>query len=545
MFKKSRIYQLVWTYLFIGHNAVLPVAYAASSITETKKRQEQSSENIYIVKGGDSLSSIAKSHGVPVHILLAMNERKLATHPLEVGQKIVVPLLGMLPELGGNNPLKLTASTGQDKSVGDYAAEHAVRVATQVANNDSAELHETLSDKVARQTYSNSKNSIVTTGKTYGAKEEAQYWQQQAISGFESEANQYAQELVGKGTARVKIALDDKLNVSQSSLDLLVPFANNEARMPFFQGSVRKSSNDNFTANIGIGQRHFSKEWMVGYNAFYDQDFTERASRAGIGAEAWRDNLKMSANGYIPLSTWKETDNIEDHLSRAASGIDVNLQAYLPSYPALSGAITAEKYFGDSVDILGSSKLEKDPHAVTLGLGYQPVPLVKFDAKHTVTSGGQSNTEVGVNLEWRLGESLNSMLEGSKVNKSMQGMRYDLVERNNQIVLEYTKAQLMSVGLPQLLSAFENSPFDISLQEVRSKHPIAEIVWQSPLFDKLAIPAAQLSGVNLTTMHLPELPVFEKNSSNVYGITVLVRDIKGNEVSAYSTLEIRPSPARP
>ncbi|WFO49606.1 inverse autotransporter beta domain-containing protein [Aeromonas veronii] len=545
MFKKSRVYQLVWTYLFIGHNAVLPVAYAAGSVIETKKRHEQSSENTYTVKVGDSLSGIAKAYGVPVHILLAMNDSRLATHPLEVGQKIVVPVAGSLPELGGNNSLKLTASNEKTKSVGDYAAENAARIATQFATSDGVEVDETLAAKVARQTYGNADNASAVAGTSYGAKEEAQYWKRQAVSGFEAEANQYAQELVGKGTARAKIALDDDMNIAESSLDVLMPFAESESRMPFVQGGVRKSSNDNVTANIGIGQRHFTKDWMLGYNAFYDQDFTESASRAGIGAEAWRDNLKMSANGYVPLSSWKESDNIEDHLSRAASGIDVNIQAYLPSHPALSGSVTAEKYFGDNVDILGSQKLEKDPHAITLGVGYQPVPLVKFDAKHTEASGGQSNSQVGVNLEWRLGESLNNMLDGSKVNKSMQGMRYDLVERNNQIVLEYTKAQLMSVGLPQLLSAFENSPFDISLQEVRSKHPIAEIVWQSPLFDKLAIPAAQLSGANLTTLRLPELPAFEAEGSNIYGITVIVRDIKGNEVSAYSTLEVLQSRTRP
>lgn len=545
MFKKSRVCQLVWTYLFIGHNAVLPVAYAAGSATESKKRLEQSSVNTYTVKVGDSLTSIAKSHGVAVHVLLSMNEPKLATHPMEVGQKILVPVSGALPELGGNNFLKLKADKAQAKSLGDYAAEHSARVATQFATTDVQEPSDSLADKIARQTYGNGNASDAIAGKSYGVKDEAQYWKSQAITSFETEANLYAQELVGKGTTRAKISLDDDLNIAESSLDLLIPFAESKEDMPFLQAGIRKSNNDNVTANIGVGLRHFSKDWMVGYNAFYDQDFTERASRVGIGAETWRDNLKLSANGYIPLSSWKESDKIEDHLSRAASGIDLNVQAYLPSHPALSGSITAEKYFGDKVDILGSSDLEKDPHAITLGVGYQPVPLVKFDARHTEASGSQRNTQLGVNLEWRIGESLNNMLNGSKVNKSMQGMRYDLVERNNQIVLEYTKAQVMSVELPQLLSSFENSPFDITLQTLRSKHPIAEIIWQSPMFDKLGIPATQLRGASLTTLSLAALPAFDANGENNYGITVIVRDIKGNEVSAYTTFEVLQSRTRP
>ncbi len=548
MFKKSRVYQLVWTYLFLGHNAVLPVVYAASSVSETNNHQEKSSGNTYKVKAGDSLSSIAKRYGISVHTLLAMNESKLATHPLAIGQKIVVPVSEALPDLSGGNPLKLVVNNSEKKSIGDYASEHAARIATKFTSSDTESLNETLADKVSRQTYGSADNQNVTlgtSGTSYGAKEEAQYWKHQAVSSFEAEANQYAQELLGKGTVKTKIALGDDMNIAESSLELLMPFAENKTHMPFIQGGIRKSSNDNVTANIGIGQRHFTKDWMVGYNAFYDQDFTESASRAGIGAEAWRDNLKLSANGYIPVSSWTESDNVEDHLSRAATGIDVNMQAYLPSHPALSGSVTAEKYFGDNVDILGTSQLEKDPHAITLGVGYQPVPLVKFDAKHTETSGGERNTQMGINLEWRIGESLSNMLDSTKVNKSLQGMRYDMVERNNQIVLEYTKAQLMSVELPQSLSGLENNPFDISLQAMRSKHPIAEIVWQSPLFDKLGIPVTQLRGANLSTLRLAALPAFDINGTNIYGITVTIRDIKGNEVSAYSSLEILQSRIKP
>ncbi|PJG57531.1 inverse autotransporter beta domain-containing protein, partial [Aeromonas cavernicola] len=537
MFKRSRIYQLVWTYLFIGHNTALPVVYAANAILDTNNNSEQTSVKVYSIKEGDSLDSIAKAHGISVHMLLTINKSDVAINPIIIGQEINVPLHIALPDMAGNRTLKITDNKEQQKSIADYTAQHSSRIAGQMAQSQLAEQNETLADQIARQTYNNANSESIGAG--YGAKQEIDFWKRQAISGFEAEANQYASELVGSGTAKAKIALDDDLNIADSSVDLLIPFAETKARMPFIQGGVRKSSNDNVTANIGVGQRHFLDEWMLGYNAFYDQDFTAKASRVGLGAEAWRDEFKLSSNAYMPVSSWQESDNIEDYSARAATGADLNIEQYWPSHPELSGSLKVEQYFGDNVDILGSHKLVKDPHALTVGLGYQPIPLVKFDASHTEASGGQHNNHIGVNLEWRLGESLNSMLDSTKVNKSLQGMRNDLVTRNNQIVLEYSKIQTLFASFERgQIAGFELTPLVLPLT-VQSKYAIAEIIWQSPLFDKMGISAAQLHGADLRTLNLAALPAFEEGGNNTYGITAIVRDIKGNETSAYISFELQ------
>ncbi|PJG57995.1 inverse autotransporter beta domain-containing protein [Aeromonas cavernicola] len=539
MFKKSRIYQLVWIYLFIGHNTAIPVVYAANAVLDKNSNATQNSTSTYIIKKGDSLNAIAEAYGISVHMLLAMNEKDLATNHIVIGQKINVPMHSALPDMAGNHTLKITANNKeQQKSVADYAAQHTSRIAGQMAQSQREEQNETLADQIARQTYNNA-DSETTTQAGYSAKQEADFWKRQAIAGFEAEANQYASELVGNGTAKAKIALDDDLNVADSSIDFLVPFADTQARMPFVQGGIRKSNNDNVTANIGVGQRHFLDEWMLGYNAFYDQDFTAKASRLGLGAEAWHDYLKLSSNAYMPVSSWKESKDIEDYKSRAARGVDLNIEEYWPSHPELSGSLKVEQYFGDNVDILGSHKLVKDPHALTVGLGYQPIPLVKFDASHTEASGGQHNNQIGVNLEWRLGESLNSMLDSTKVNKSLQGMRNDLVTRNNQIVLEYSKIQTLFASFERSqIAGFELTPLVLPLT-VQSKYAIAEIIWQSPLFDKMSVPAAQLRGADLKILNLVALPAFEEGGNNTYGITAIVRDIKGNETSAYITFELQ------
>ncbi|STI19538.1 attaching and effacing protein, pathogenesis factor [Escherichia coli] len=45
---------------------------------------------------------------------------------------------------------------------------------------------------------------------------------------------------------------------------------------------------------------------MAGVNTFIDHDLSRSHTRIGVGAEYWRDYLKLSANGYIRASGWKK-----------------------------------------------------------------------------------------------------------------------------------------------------------------------------------------------------------------------------------------------
>ncbi|QWA14132.1 inverse autotransporter beta domain-containing protein [Sodalis ligni] len=57
--------------------------------------------------------------------------------------------------------------------------------------------------------------------------------------------------------------------------------------------------------------------------------------RFGFGLEFWTENLKFSANNYYRLSGWKASNLLKGSDERVANGYDLNLDAYLPSYPKL------------------------------------------------------------------------------------------------------------------------------------------------------------------------------------------------------------------
>ncbi len=49
------------------------------------------------------------------------------------------------------------------------------------------------------------------------------------------------------------------------------------------------------------------------------------------------------------------------------------MESWLPFYPQLGAKLVYEQYYGDEVALFGTDNLQKDPHAVTLGLEYTPV----------------------------------------------------------------------------------------------------------------------------------------------------------------------------
>lgn len=70
-------------------NNTVTDSLAIGQIIKVPTQESESTENIYIVKKGDSLYSIAKSYNVSVDEL--KNKNKLKSNTLSIGQKLVIP----------------------------------------------------------------------------------------------------------------------------------------------------------------------------------------------------------------------------------------------------------------------------------------------------------------------------------------------------------------------------------------------------------------------------------------------------------------------
>ncbi|WP_323066373.1 Ig-like domain-containing protein [Aeromonas jandaei] len=298
----------------------------------------------------------------------------------------------------------------------------------------------------------------------------------QVVGIGERMANSAVQDMLSQyGTA--KLTFNSK---GEGAVDFLLPIFDFGESLYFTQLGYRVSK-DRDIFNFGLGTRFFSEQSMIGLNTFYDQDLKGSSRRLGVGAEWWRDNLKLTANTYTPLSGWRQSPlaSMQDYDERAAKGADVRLRGYLPSHPQLGASVSYEKYFGNEVALTSATERKRNPSALSYGLDYSPFPLltVGFEQVH---GSDKKATNFTAGLTYRLGLSLSEQLNrnASSASRSLLGSRFDLVDRNNNIVYEYRKQELIELQLSAQGQPYAGETMTISA-EVTSKHGLQKIDWDA------------------------------------------------------------------
>lgn len=272
--------------------------------------------------------------------------------------------------------------------------------------------------------------------------------------------------------------------------------------------------------------------WLLGYNSFYDKVLDERMARGSVGAEAWGESLRLSANYYQPLGGWQQGSSLTQQ-QRMASGYDVTAQARLPFYQHINTSVSVEQYFGDSVDLFHSGTGYHNPVAVSVGLNYTPVPLVTVTAKHKQGESGVSQNDIGLKLNYRFGVPLKQQLAADEVavSRSLRGSRYDSPERDNLPVVEYRQRKTLSVYLatpPRDLQPGETVQLKL---QIRSLHGIKSLSWQG---DTQALSLTSPIEANSTDGWTVIMPRWnsEAGASNRWHLSLVVEDKTGQRVSS-------------
>ncbi|KXI05324.1 attachment protein, partial [Escherichia coli] len=318
------------------------------------------------------------------------------------------------------------------------------------------------------------------------------------------------------------------------SRDFLYPWLDTQDYVLFSQTSLHRTDDRNQT-NIGLGIRHFTPDnAMLGANVFYDYDLSRSHSRAGFGVEYWRDYFRLGVNTYFGLSDWKNSRDIDDYLERPANGWDFSAEGWLPAYPQLGASIQFEKYYGKNVGLFGSDNLQENPYAVTGGISYTPVPLIKFSAQHKQGQSNTHDTTFGVEFNYRPGVSLAEQLSSDNVAvmREVQNRRYDFVERNNNIVLEYKKKHALKISLPESVQGEGESIIPVTLTINNASGGIKSVQWNDSAFTAAG---GKISG-NGTSWQIT-LPAYKSEGVNSWNVGATVQDNRGN-VSNYAVMNI-------
>ena len=317
------------------------------------------------------------------------------------------------------------------------------------------------SDKNTQPGKKNDKQALVESGGNYLVNSAMQDFSNLTPEALKSQAQSYLQNQITSsaqnyldnalspyGKLRTNLSVGEGGDLEGSSLDYFLPLYDNQKTLFFSQLSTQRKE-DRTMGNIGFGIRQNVSDWLLGGNIFYDYDFTRGHRRLGLGAEAWADYLKVSGNYYHPLSSWKDSPDFEFYEERPARGWDIRAESWLPFYPQLGGKIVYEQYYGDEVALFGNDNLQKNPHAVTLGVNYTPVPMVTVGADYKAGTGDNRDLSVNATLTYQFGAPIAAQLdpENVKTQRSLMGSRHDFVERNNFIILEYREKDPLDVTL--------------------------------------------------------------------------------------------------
>ncbi len=313
------------------------------------------------------------------------------------------------------------------------------------------------------------------------------------------------------GTARITLGVDEDFSLKNSQFDFLHPWYETPDNLFFSQHTLHRTD-ERTQINNGLGWRHFTPTWMSGINFFFDHDLSRYHSRAGIGAEYWRSA--------------PELDN--DYEARPANGWDVRAEGWLPAWPHLGGKLVYEQYYGDEVALFDKDDRQSNPHAITAGLNYTPFPLMTFSAEQRQGKQGENDTRFAVDFTWQPGSAMQKQLDPNEVaaRRSLAGSRYDLVDRNNNIVLEYRKKELVRLTL--------TDPVTGKSGEVKSLVSSLQTKYALKGYNVEATALEAAGGKVVTTGKdiLVTLPGYRFTSTpetdNTWPIEVTAEDVKGN-----------------
>ncbi|HGF2667904.1 TPA: Ig-like domain-containing protein [Escherichia coli] len=321
------------------------------------------------------------------------------------------------------------------------------------------------------------------------------------------------------GTARITLGVDEDFSLKNSQFDFLHPWYETPDNLFFSQHTLHRTD-ERTQINNGLGWRHFTPTWLSGINFFFDHDLSRYHSRAGIGAEYWRDYLKLSSNGYLRLTNWRSAPELDnDYEARPANGWDVRAEGWLPAWPHLGGKLVYEQYYGDEVALFDKDDRQSNPHAITAGLNYTPFPLMTFSAEQRQGKQGENDTRFAVDFTWQPGSAMQKQLDPNEVaaRRSLAGSRYDLVDRKKELVR-------LTLTDPVTGKSGEVKSLVSSLQ---TKYAL-----KGYNFEATALEAAGGKVVTTGKDILVTLPAYRFTSTpetdNTWPIEVTAEDVKGN-----------------
>ena len=192
------------------------------------------------------------------------------------------------------------------------------------------------------------------------------------------------------------------------------------------QSNISRQDDDT-TVNIGFINRKLSedKNWLYGFNIFYDQEFPENHQRASLGLEIKSEPIEFNFNYYDAFSKSK---TVGDTTEKAMDGYDAEIGFQVPYVPTARFFLSIYEWDGDDFDIKDGKKAS---------LRFNPSEKVSFEFGIDDNNKSDSVTTAKINYNFLATENnfpeklvSDKMFEHTDQTKNV----YDMVRRQNRIV---------------------------------------------------------------------------------------------------------------
>ena len=159
----------------------------------------------------------------------------------------------------------------------------------------------------------------------------------------------------------------------------------------FLEAAVRSDFEDT-TINAGLGYRYAvpGSDWLLGVNAFYDQQFPIGHQRMSIGAEASTSDFTVFGNRYFALSGW--TRENADFEERPLSGWDVGIAGQMPKLEDLRVSLSAFHW---------DQETEQDKTGLKFTADYEVNPSLQLGT--TLAGDDTGDFAAGLRLTYQFG----------------------------------------------------------------------------------------------------------------------------------------------
>ncbi|WET16070.1 inverse autotransporter beta domain-containing protein [Yersinia intermedia] len=146
---------------------------------------------------------------------------------------------------------------------------------------------------------------------------------------------------------------------------------------------------------------------------------------------------------------------------------------------------------------------------------------------------GKNNSELGLQLSYQIGTTLEKQLDPDNVAamRSLKGSRYDLVDRNYDIVLEYKDKAALALDLAAVPATLLEGDVYMMQPLVRSKYRITSVNWHGDAVPLLLVPTA---GANNPQGWQITLPAWDAapEATNLYKLSITIMDEKGHQATS-------------